>query len=165
MERTADLIDKVLRRIGNGFAWTIVLLMLAIVVQVVLRYGFDITSIKLEEMQWHLYAMGMMLGLSYALGTDDHIRVDVIQSRLSARTRAVIDILGTLFLLLPFATFLFIESLPFVQHAFQIQERSNAPSGLPWRWLIKGFIPAGCLLLILSGLSHLLRSIVALRTK
>ena len=142
-----------------------VLLVVAIVVQVILRYGFRVSLIKLEELQWHLYAMAMMVGLSYAMGSDSHIRVDVIHQRLSPRTKAVIDILGTLLLLFPFVGFLFFKSLPFVQKAFEIEERSNAPSGLGGRWLIKSFIPLGCLLVLLAGCSHLIRCVGQCRKK
>ena len=159
------MIHRLINLLGNLFAWTMFLLMIAIVTQVVLRYGFRIGSIKLEELQWHLYGMGVMSGLSYALISDSHIRVDVLQHRFSEKTKAAIDIVGTLLFLFPFLIFLFWHSLPFVAKSFDLQERSNAPTGLPWRWFIKAFIPLGCGLLFLAGISHLIRSISALGKK
>ncbi len=163
MKRVSHAIDTALRRIGNVFAWAILLLMVAIVVQVILRYGFRRSLIKLEELQWHLYAVGMMIGLSYAFGSDSHIRVDVLQDRFSKKTKAAIDIAGTLFLLLPFVVFLMVKSLPFVAKAYELQERSNAPSGLPLRWIVKAFIPLGCVLMILAAVAHLMRCVAAWR--
>ena len=163
MNRFADHLDLVLRWIGNIFAWTMPLLMLAIVTHVILRKGFNHGSIKLEELHWHLYGMGMMVGLSYAVVSDSHIRVDVLQHRFSKRTKAVIDIAGTLFLFFPFVVFLLWQSIPFVHRSFIIHERSNSPSGLPMRWIIKAFIPLGCVMLLLAGLSHLLRCWNSLR--
>ena len=148
------------------------MLMIVIVFQVLLRYGFQHVpmlsflikhQIKLEELQWHLYAMGMMVGLGYALLSDAHIRVDILYHRYSPKTKAVVDICGTVFLLLPFLGFLFWYSLPFVQKAFEIHERSDAPSGLPARWIIMSFIPIGCLILFAAAVSHLLRNISKLR--
>ena len=159
MNRTTHAIETTLRRIGNVFAWAMLLLMVAIVVQVILRYGFRQSLIKLEELQWHLYAMGMMIGLSFAFVSDSHIRVDVLQDRFSRKTKAAIDIAGTLFLLLPFVVFLLIKSLPFVAKAYEIQERSNAPSGLPQRWIVKAFIPLGCVLMVLAATAHVLRCV------
>ena len=161
--RVGLLVDAGLRRIGQVASWCVLLLLVAIVVQVVARYGFRHGSIKLEELQWHLYAIAVMVGLSYAHCRGVHIRVDVLHHRLGPRTRAVIDIVGTLVLLLPFLGFLFVQSLPFVWHAFKYAERSNFPSGLPMRWIIKAMIPLGCLLLAVAAMSHLVRCLAALR--
>jgi len=162
MNRFADAIDEGIRRVGDLFSWTVFLLMVAIVVLVVLQW-FEIGSIKLEELQWHLYAMAMMVGMSYALTCGAHIRVDVLQHRFSDKTKCGIDIAGTILMFFPFVVFLFLESLPYVTKAIEDQEHSNAPSGLPWRWIIKAFIPLGCMLMTLAGISHLLRCIATFR--
>jgi TRAP-type mannitol/chloroaromatic compound transport system permease small subunit len=164
MKRIADAIDAILRRVGDIFAWAVFLLMIAIVLLVVLQY-FQIGSIKLEELQWHLYAMAMMVGMSYTMSYGTHIRVDVLQHRFSKKTKSAIDIAGTILLLFPFLAFLFLKSLPYVAKAMEDHERSNAPSGLPWRWVIKSFIPLGCVLMALAGLAHLFRCIIAFRKK
>ncbi len=162
------LIQKGVRHIGNLCAWTMPALTLVIVTQVLLRYAMEYIpaldrlvrhQIKLEELQWHLYAIGLMVGLSYALLADIHIRVDIIYQHLPKRFRTAINIFGTLLLLLPFCGFLFWESLPFVESAWRVGERSDAPSGLPGRWFIKGFIPLGCLLLCVTALSLLTQSL------
>lgn len=162
MHRLSEIIDRSIRLIGDVFAWAMLLLMVAIVTLVILN-EFKIGSIKLEELQWHLYAAGMMIGISYAFLSDAHIRVDVLQHRFSRKTRAAIDVAGTLCLLFPFLIFLFWQSLQFVHQAMMDHESSDSPSGLPWRWIIKSFIPLGCLLLLLSGLSHLIRSLADYR--
>ncbi len=162
------LIQKGVGHIGNLCAWTMPALTLLVVTQVLLRYAMEYIpaldrlvrhQIKLEELQWHLYAIGLMIGLSYALLADTHIRVDIIYQHLPKRFRTAINISGTLLLLLPFCSFLFWKSLPFVESAWRIGERSDAPSGLPGRWIIKGFIPLGCLLLCVTALSLLAQSL------
>ena len=118
--------------------------------------------IVLEELEWHLYALGVMFGLSYAQTTNSHIRVDPFYSSFRSRTKHVIEILGILLLVLPFISVIFIHSLDFVADSYRIDEHSESPSGLPYRWLIKSAIPASMLLLGVAVLSRLYRDTVLL---
>ena len=158
----ADTIDRLIQRITLGIGWSFVLLVLVIILQVTLRKGFSHGLIALEELQWHLYAIGVMFGLSYAQTTDAHIRVDLFHGRFKTRSKRLIEILGILCLLLPFITVIFLHSLDFLHDSYRINESSSAPSGLPWRWLIKGVIPVSFALLALAVLSRLLRETVLL---
>lgn len=158
----ADGIDSVIRKIGHLIAWTYVVLVLVIILQVVLRKGFSSGLIILEELQWHLYAVGVMFGLSYAQINNAHVRVDLIYGGLRTQTKRIIDVLGILFLVLPFITVIFIHSLDFVADAWRINESSQSPSGLPWRWAIKGVIPLSFGLLGLAVVSRLIRDVVLL---
>lgn len=153
----ADSIDRLIQRIGMTVAWAYVALVMVIILQVVLRKGFSSGLIALEELQWHLYAVGVMFGLSYAQTTNSHIRVDLFYSHFRARTRYLIEIFGILILVMPFIAIVFLHSLDFVADAWRINEHSDAPSGLPWRWLIKGVIPVTFGLLALAMVSRLIR--------
>jgi TRAP-type mannitol/chloroaromatic compound transport system permease small subunit len=159
----ADAIDRLIQRITLGIGWCFVLLVLVIILQVTLRKGFSHGLIALEELQWHLYAIGVMFGLSYAQTTDAHIRVDLFHSRFKTRSKRLIEILGILCLLLPFIAVIFLHSLDFLHDSWRINESSSAPSGLPWRWLIKGVIPVSFALLALAVLSRLYREVVLLK--
>jgi TRAP-type mannitol/chloroaromatic compound transport system permease small subunit len=158
----ADKIDRVIQRIGMSVAWCYVLLVLVIILQVVLRKGFSNGLIVLEELQWHLYAVGVMFGLSYAQTTNSHIRVDLFYSHFRARTKHIIEILGILILVLPFIFIIFAHSLDFFYDSYRIGESSQSPSGLPYRWVIKGVIPVSFALLGLAVLSRLYRDTVLL---
>lgn len=158
----ADSIDRLISRIGLGVAWVYVLLVLVIILQVVLRKGFSHGLIALEELQWHLYAVGVMFGLSYAQVTNSHVRVDLFYSRFRARTKRIVEVLGILLLVLPFIFITFMHSLDFVADSWRINEHSSAPSGLPWRWLIKGCIPITFALLGLAMISRLIRDLTLL---
>ena len=79
----ADAIDAVIRSIGHFIMWTNIVLIVVIILQVILRYGFGQGLVVLEELQWHLYALGIMFGASYAMMMDSHIRVDIVHARLS----------------------------------------------------------------------------------
>ncbi len=159
---TADLIDKFILKTGSWIAWCYALLVAVIILQVVLRYGFARGLVVLEELQWHLYAVGVMFGISYAQATNSHIRVDLLHTRLSRKTQRIFEILGILLLLMPFIAVIFIHSLDFVADSFRINERSDAPTGLPYRWLIKSVIPISFAMLFLAALSRLLREIILL---
>ncbi|WP_296062130.1 TRAP transporter small permease subunit [uncultured Amphritea sp.] len=158
----ADSIDRGIQKIGHMIAWVYVALVLVIITQVILRKGFSSGLIVLEELEWHLYALGVMFGLSYAQTTNSHIRVDLFYSSFRSRTKHVIEILGILLLVLPFISVIFIHSLDFVADSYRIDEHSESPSGLPYRWLIKSAIPASMLLLGVAVLSRLYRDTVLL---
>jgi TRAP-type mannitol/chloroaromatic compound transport system permease small subunit len=159
----ADRIDRLIQRITLSIGWCYVLLVLVIILQVTLRKGFSHGLIALEELQWHLYAIGVMFGLSYAQTTNAHIRVDLFHSRFKTRSKRLIEIIGILCLLLPFITVIFLHSLDFLYDSYRINESSSAPSGLPWRWLIKAVIPVSFALLALAVLSRLYRESVLLK--
>jgi len=161
----ADVIDVVIRSIGHFIMWTNIILIVVIILQVVLRYGFGKGLVILEELQWHLYALGIMFGASYAMMMDSHIRVDIIHARLSQKWRNRWDLFGIVFLLLPFAIVVFHQSLDFVYESWRVNERSDAPLGLPWRWAIKGVIPITFALLIAATVARAARIISALRRK
>lgn len=144
-----------LERTGQLASWLWLVLLLVIVGNVILRYVFGEGRIELEEIQWHLYSLGFLLALSYAYQADSHIRVDVLSERLPPRLRAWLELYGILLCLLPFIALVLVYSLPFVHHSWTLGEVSQAPGGLPWRWLIKAVLPLGFGLLLLAALSRL----------
>ncbi len=158
----ADCIDRAIQKIGSYIAWSYVLLVLVIMAQVILRKGFSSGLILLEELQWHLYAVGVMFGLAYAQTTNSHIRVDLFYTGFRARSKYIIEIFGILVLVLPFISIIFLHSLEFVADAWRINEHSESPSGLPWRWLIKSVIPLSMAMMALAAFSRLYRDTVLL---
>lgn len=159
----SDGLDGIIRGIGHVVMWCNGILVFVIILQVVLRYGFGHGLVILEELQWHLYAVGIMFGVSYAQMMDSHIRVDIIHARLSDKWKMRWDLFGIIFLLLPFLIIIFHQSLDFVYEAWRVSERSDAPMGLPWRWAIKSVIPISFGLLIMATASRAIRIIISLR--
>ena len=150
-------VDPWLARIGRWASWLWLLLVAIIVVNVLLRYVFGEGRIEFEEIQWHIYATGFLLGLGYALQADAHIRVDVLHERFSPALKAWIELYGLVLLLLPFIAVVLIYSLPFVRASFELGEISASPGGLPFRWAIKAMLPLGFLLLLIAAVSRLSR--------
>ncbi len=161
--RLCEILDGLVRRIGHVVMWCNGLLILVIILQVVLRYGFGRGMVILEELQWHLYAVGIMFGASYAQVDDSHIRVDIIHARLSEKWKYRWDLFGIIFLLTPFIIIILWQSIDFVWEAIKVNERSDAPMGLPWRWAIKSVIPLSFGLLGVATISRAIRLLVALR--
>lgn len=152
------MLDTLIRRVGHLAAWLNFLLIGVILLQVTLRYGFNRGLVPLEELQWHLYAVAVMAGLSYGVTTDSHIRVDILHHRFSKRTRGWVEIFGILFLLLPFTAMVFHHSLDWLADSFRLSESSANPTGLPYRWLIKSVIPCSFGLLFIAALARLMRA-------
>ncbi len=172
-----DGIDRFVLSVGRVIAWANVILIGVIILNVILRYGgrylqqdlgiemgwlFEISGPKLEELQWHLYALTVMMGLSFAQTTDSHIRVDIIAERLSERTVRKWEVFGIVVFMLPFFSIVFIHSLDFVADSWRINEHSDAPLGLPWRWAIKAIIPISFGMLGLATLARLVRDVLFL---
>lgn len=154
----SNAIDALIHRIGHLVAWANVVLIGVILVQVTLRYGFHHGLVPLEELQWHLYALAAMFGLSYGLSADSHIRVDILHQHFPPRLQAAVEILGILCLLLPFAGVILHHSLDWLADSYRLNEASENPTGLPYRWLIKSVVPVSFGLLILAALARLLRA-------
>ena len=150
-------IDGLLEQVGQWVSIIWVVLLGVIVVNVLMRYVFSEGRIEMEELQWHLYSVGFLLGLSYAYQADAHIRVDVIHERLGPRMQAWIELYGIFLFMLPFVAMIIFYSLPFVASSFALSEISPSPGGLPLRWLIKAFLPLGFVLLLLAVISRLIR--------
>ena len=143
--------------IGNGISWIWVLLLAVIVCNVVLRYAFGEGRVEFEEIQWHLYSVGFMLGLGYALQADAHMRVDVLHERLRPRTQAWIELYGSVLFVLPFVALMLIYGAHFVADSFLTNEVSSSPGGLPYRWAIKAVLVLGFALLGVASFSRITR--------
>lgn len=149
--------DRVISAIGKGASWLWVVITGVIIWAVVGRYAFDHGSVTLEEVQWHLAGMGWLLGLAYTLVVDGHVRVDVIHERLSLKGQGWVELFGLVFLLLPFLGLAVYEMFPYAYSSWQQGETSQAPAGLPYRWVLKSILALSFVLLILAALSRLLK--------
>lgn len=125
---------------------------------VLFRYGFNLGAIVVQESVLYLHAIAFMLGIPYALQTDEHVRVDVLYSRLGPDARARLNLLGHCLFLLPVAATLFWLSLPYVGAAWRILEGSPEVGGIPGVFLLKTLIPVSSALLFLQGLAGIVQA-------
>lgn len=155
-------LDAFVDRIGSLSSWLWIITIGVILYSVISRYVFAQGSVMLEEVQWHFAGAAWLIGLSYTLVHDAHVRVDVVHERLSFRTQAWIEFLGLIFLLLPFLVLALWEVVPYAMSSFEQGELSQSPNGLPWRWVLKSFLPISMGLLVIAALSRLLKATAVL---
>jgi TRAP-type mannitol/chloroaromatic compound transport system permease small subunit len=144
--------------VGKIAALLLLLLIANVFYDVIMRYLFNDVSIGMQEMEWHLYASIFLLGISYTLSQNAHVRVDLIYERLNPKKQAFIDISGTLVFLIPFCALIAWYGIGFAQEAYALGEKSGDPGGLPYRWLIKAMIPLSMIFVLISSIGFMLRA-------
>ena len=154
----ADCIDRIIAVIGRIAAWGVLVVVLVEFAVVLLRYGFGIGSIWLQETVVYAHAALFMLAAAWTLAAGGHVRVDIFYARTSARHKAWVDLLGTAFFLLPFMAALLFLSVPYVARSWAILERSRETSGLPLVFVLKTLIPGFAALMLLQGASLAIRA-------
>lgn len=159
MDRFLLLSEGINRWIGRVIAWAALLMVLITLVVVILRYVFDIGWIAMQESVTYLHAALFMLGAAYTLQNDGHVRVDIFYRRFSPRRQALVELFGSLVLLLPMCAFVLWSSLGYVSESIRLWEGSRESGGLPLVWLLKSLIPTMALLLLLQGLLGALRAV------
>lgn len=162
LSKFAKSLENIIHYSAVVFCWSYALLIFAIIGNVVLRYGFSNGLIVFEEIQWHLYAVGMMFGLSFAEITNSQVRVDIVAEGLRRRTVRKWEIFGSLVFILPFIFVVLIHGFDYVSDSYRVNESSNSPLGLPFRWAIKAVIPISFSLFAIAVISRLITNIDAL---
>lgn len=155
------LIDALNEKIGSFCNWLVLLACIVSAGNAMVRYAYDTSSNAWLEIQWYMFAVIVMLGASYTMKRNEHVRVDIFYMTLSRRGQLWVDILGTLVFLLPTCTILAWLSWPFFMQSFNVNEHSSNAGGL-LRWPIKFVLPAGFALVALQGLSELIKRVAFL---
>ena len=155
-------IDTLNERVGRTVLWLVLVMALVSASNAVARYLFNLSSNAWLELQWYLFAAVFLLCSGYTLLHNEHIRIDVVSSRLSRRSQLWIDIFGTLFFLLPVSIFIMVLSWPIFVNAWVSNEISGNAGGLI-RWPARMLVPAGFLLLSLQGVSELIKRFAFLK--
>lgn len=145
-----NLLKKIIDAVGNMCSIILILMGLNIFYNVVMRYFFNDVSIAMQELEWHLFAAMFMFGIGYTLKEDGHVRVDVIYEQLSKKMQAIINIIGSLLLALPFTCLIIYFSVSYALDAYTMGEGSADPGGLPHRWIVRSIIPISAFFLVLS---------------
>ncbi|MGR3513638.1 MAG: TRAP transporter large permease subunit [Paracoccaceae bacterium] len=161
-QAVAVFLDKLIKGIGHVVMIANLLLIAAIVSQVVMRYALNLNFPKLDELQWHFYGLVTMFGVSYALVTDSHVRVDLLHMQLSRRAQRVIEMFGILFLLAPFIYLMIDQGYDYFYESFRVDEGSSSATGLPNLWIFKSVIPLSFVLLGLAAVARLIHDAQAL---
>jgi len=169
-------INRLMDVLGKIAGFMLIMLVLIMAYNVIGRYAFRNSSIGLEELSWHLYAAIFLLGIPFAMRSESHVRVDLLYENFSARTQAIIDLIGSIVFLLPFCLVVIWTGFEFTAAAYQlgtqpdsvssfftqlvgpgIGERSQDPGGLLNRWIIKAVIPLSFFFLLLACIAFFIQ--------
>lgn len=165
--RFVSAVDRLSGALGRATAWVLVVMTVAGALAAVLRYLAPVLGIApalnaLADVQWMLFAVVVLVGAPWALRDDAHVRVDVLAQRFSARTRAWVDLAGSMLLLLPFCGFLLWALWPAVAQSVALREAALDPGGLA-RWPVKALVPVAVGLLAVQGVAQIVRAVRLLR--
>jgi TRAP-type mannitol/chloroaromatic compound transport system permease small subunit len=157
-----NLVDVLNEKIGLLVSWLTASMVLVVCYDVFTRYLLKESSIAVQELEWHLFAIIFLLGAAYTLKRDKHVRIDIFYMKFSHRKKAVINLIGTIIFLIPFTLLIIWTSKDFVINSFILGESSPDPGGLPARYILKACIPLSFFLLLLQGLSLAFKSILTI---
>jgi TRAP-type mannitol/chloroaromatic compound transport system permease small subunit len=161
-EHVAAAIDRAIAAIGRAAAWCCLYVVLAEFAVVVLRYALGLGSIRLQESVLYAHGGLFMLAAAWTLQVGGHVRVDIFYAQASSRTRAIVDLVGTIIFLFPLAIAIAVLSMPYVARSWAIFEHSRETSGLPFVYLLKTLIPLFAVLIGLQGLAQVIRAALVL---
>ena len=156
-------LDGINGSIGRAAAWLAIPIIAIVIVDVVTRRFLTIGSVTLQELEWHLHAVLFLFCAAYAYIDDAHVRVDIFRARLGAIPRAWIELIGAALFLTPYSIVMVYLGTQFVVDSYLLNEVSDAPGGLPYRYVIKSALPIGFMLLALQGLSTVAKQILIIR--
>jgi len=162
--KLSKLIDLLTERIGKSIIWLVLIVTLIGAGNAVMRYTFNYSSNAFLEIQWYLFSAIFLLGAGYTLMRNEHVRIDLIAGRLSRRAQTWIDIFGIIVFLLPMAIAVMVMAWPIFLLALQNNEQSSNAGGLVV-WPVRLLVPIGFFLLVLQGISELIKRIGFLRGK
>ena len=155
-------IDAVNRSVGRTLSWLVLVAVLISAINAVIRKVFGVSSNSWLELQWVLFSIIFLVGASWTLLDNEHIRIDIINNLLPRRLRDTIDVIGHAFFLVPFTIVMLVTSLPFFLASYRINEQSGNAGGLP-QWPAKSLIFIGFAFLFAQALSELIKRIAVMR--
>lgn len=156
--KLSQLIDSITELVGKSIIWLVLIVTLISSFNAVMRFTINYSSNAFLEIQWYLFAMIFLFGAGYTLKKNEHVRIDLIASKFSARGQTWIDIFGIIFFLMPMAIAIMWMSWPIFLLALQNNEQSSNAGGLVV-WPARLMVPVGFFLLIMQGVSELIKRI------
>jgi TRAP-type mannitol/chloroaromatic compound transport system permease small subunit len=162
-QRVAGAIDAFVDLVGRATAWLCLGLALVMGSNVLLRYGFSIGSIAMQELEWHILVPICVFGMSYALLHGEHVRVDVLFQYFTPRNKILVEIISAILGMI-FCALVIRLSVPYVWQSWSINEGTANPGGIDHRYIVKGLIPLGFALYFLQSLSEAIKRTAAYRS-
>jgi len=158
LRQLARRIDAFQERVGRLASWLTLAMVLVVFFDVVTRYGFRTSSVFMQEMEWHLFAVVYLLAAGYTMLYDEHVRVDIFYSSWPPRRRAWVNFIFSFLFFFPSVILVIVTTIPFLANSIAANEGSPDPGGVPARWALKSVIIIGFLLLGLQGVSEVVKN-------
>jgi TRAP-type mannitol/chloroaromatic compound transport system permease small subunit len=152
------MIDKTIKYIGYFTAFILACLVLLVVYDATARYLFSTGSIALQELEWHLFDIVILFAISYTLKENSHVRVDIFYASYSPKKKAFIDLISSIFFILPLSMLIIYIGVEFVYLSFVQHEASSNPGGLEYRYLVKALMPLSFLFLSLEAIRDAIKN-------
>ncbi len=162
LTRVQLVLETIVERLGQLGGWVLFVTVALVFINTFNRYVFEFSPMWLQELEWHLLAANVALGLAYAWVHRDHIAVDFFSQRYSARGRQWMEFLVAVVIAIPVTIFMIKISFPYVERAYTMGEGSPNPGGLPYRWIPRSFVIVAFALLLLEAIATAIRSGLAL---
>ncbi len=150
---------KITKYMGIFLFITMLLLTFNVAYDALARYILHVGSIAMQELEWHLFSVLILIGMSYALMEEGHVRVDILYDSWSVRKKAMVNMMGAVVFILPLALLIAINSIDFVMESYTSHEISGDPGGLTHRWIIKALIPGSFWLLIFMDFGYFVQNL------
>jgi len=158
MQWIESFCDTCAKYLGVIISFLLILMMVNVAFDTLNRYLMNSNSVALQEMEWHLFSVIILLGTSYALSEEGHVRVDILYTNFSAKKKAIINMVGGITFMLPLSLLVAFGSLGFVEEAYIFKEQSVDQGGLPKIKNIKGLIPTSFFILIFMSVGYFARN-------
>lgn len=158
MRELARRIDAFQEHVGRGVSWLMLAMVLVVFADVVNRYAFNSSYVFMQELEWWLFGFVYLMAAGYTMLYNEHVRVDIVYSRLSPRRKAWVDFILLFVMFFPSCLLIIYTTWPFLKASWLVNEGSPDPGGIPSRWLLKAVIILGFVLLILQGISQAIKN-------
>ena len=149
-----NFVDNIIKYLGYFTAFILIILVLLVVYDATARYLFSSGSIALQELEWHLFDIVILFGIAYTLRENAHVRVDIFYANFTEKTKAFINIISSLFFILPLSFLIIYIGIDFVALSFSQNETSSNPGGLEYRYIVKSLMPLAFIFLSLQALKN-----------
>ncbi|MBW1711886.1 MAG: TRAP transporter small permease subunit [Deltaproteobacteria bacterium] len=162
-EKIVRVIDGLNRIMGQVAGWMVLALVLITVYDVVMRYVFRAGSVGIQEAEWHLYSANFLLAAGWTLLNRGHVRVDMLYQRFKLKTKAWVDVVGSVLFCIPYCLLILWAAWPFVLDSWVLNEGSPDPGGLPARYVLKTIILVSFVLLGFQAISETIKNVLVLK--
>ena len=157
LRQLARTIDRWQDAFGRALSWLMLVMVLVVFFDVVMRYAINRTYVFTQELEWYIFAVAYLMAGGYVLLYDEHIRVDILYSRFTPRTRAWMDFVLFFVFYFPSTVLVMYTAWPFFRNSFTVLEGSPDPGGIPARWALKGVIIVAFGIMVVQGLSEVIK--------